>query len=60
MDYFEWDEAKAAQNFAKHGISFDDAAIALMGLELRAPTTHPGEDRFASICNSDGLIIVVV
>ena len=22
---FEWDDAKAAQNYAKHGISFDDA-----------------------------------
>jgi uncharacterized DUF497 family protein len=25
MTFFEWDEAKAASNLRKHGISFDDA-----------------------------------
>jgi uncharacterized DUF497 family protein len=26
---FEWDDAKAASNLAKHGVSFDEAALAL-------------------------------
>lgn len=26
---FEWDETKAAANLAKHGVSFDEAAVAL-------------------------------
>lgn len=26
---FEWDPTKAAENFAKHGVSFHEAAIAL-------------------------------
>jgi len=30
MNGFEWDEGKAAGNFAKHGISFDEAASALL------------------------------
>jgi uncharacterized protein len=27
---FEWDDAKAASNLAKHGVSFDEAATALV------------------------------
>jgi hypothetical protein len=27
---FEWDEAKAASNLAKHGVSFEEAAVALL------------------------------
>jgi len=26
---FEWDEDKAASNFAKHGVTFDEAALAM-------------------------------
>jgi hypothetical protein len=26
---FEWDEAKAASNIAKHGVGFDEAALAM-------------------------------
>jgi uncharacterized protein len=28
-DSFEWDEDKAVKNLRKHGVSFDDAALAL-------------------------------
>jgi uncharacterized protein len=28
---FEWDDAKAASNLAKHGVTFDEAALALAG-----------------------------
>jgi len=27
---FEWDEAKAASNLAKHGVSFEEATLAMM------------------------------
>jgi uncharacterized DUF497 family protein len=27
-DYFEWDDAKAAANFARHGVSFKTARLA--------------------------------
>ena len=28
MLFFEWDESKAAKNFRKHGVSFEEAATA--------------------------------
>jgi hypothetical protein len=28
-DEFEWDDAKAATNFARHGVSFETARLAL-------------------------------
>ena len=37
MSLFEWDPGKAEKNRLKHGITFDDAAIALMGVCLLAP-----------------------
>ncbi len=57
---FEWDDAKASSNLAKHRISFEDAADALFGLALtRASRTEP-EKRFASLCVCDNVIMLVV
>jgi uncharacterized DUF497 family protein len=42
MEAFEWGETKAALNLKKHGISFDDAANALLGVELRIETNYRG------------------
>jgi uncharacterized DUF497 family protein len=39
---YEWDEAKKRKNFAKHGLSFDDAEEVFSG-----PCITFGDDRFA-------------
>ena len=60
MDQFEWDDAKAALNFEKHGIGFNDASAALKGLAISRSVKRNGETRFSSICNNNGLAIVVI
>ncbi len=60
MSSFEWDAAKADQNFRKHGIGFNDAALALLGLALTREAQRSGERRFTSICRCNGRVIVVV
>lgn len=60
MDEFEWDEAKAAKCFAERKISFQDAAAALLGVTVTNASHREGEARFASICDCNGLIVVVV
>ena len=51
-EYFEWDDEKAARNYARHGVSFEAAravfkdAFALDWLDERTPY---GEDRYAII-----------
>jgi len=46
---FEWDPAKAAENLAKHGVSFEEAATVFRDT-LSATGTDPdhsvGEERF--------------
>jgi uncharacterized DUF497 family protein len=42
--HFEWDPAKAAENLAKHGVSFEEAATA-----LRDPLSTTGADPDHSI-----------
>ncbi len=46
---FEWDDAKAAANLAKHGVSFEEASTALVDpcYILLADETHP--DQFWAI-----------
>ncbi|MEZ5515520.1 MAG: BrnT family toxin [Steroidobacteraceae bacterium] len=63
MDGYEWDPAKAAANFKRHGVHFADAALALE--DVRALTTSDpdacGEQRF--ICLSAdplGRVLVTV
>ena len=49
---FEWDPRKAAQNFAKHGVSFDEASTAfgdpLAGV-IDDPRHSAAEERFVLI-----------
>lgn len=50
-DSFEWDEAKAASNLRKHGISFDFAAEVLADpwadvFHIDLPQDMRGEDRW--------------
>lgn len=60
MDLFEWDEDKAGKCFAERNISFHDAAVALSGLAITGSSHREDEARFASICDMNGLLIVVV
>ncbi|HZC17369.1 MAG TPA: BrnT family toxin [Caulobacteraceae bacterium] len=60
MTAFEWDERKAEVNRQKHGIGFNDAAAAWLGMRLTKPSLHPEEARFVSLCMTNGRLIAVV
>lgn len=62
MEY-EWDEAKAAANLAKHGISFTAAARALddpRKIEILDDRLDCGEDGIQSICLLQANVLFVV
>ena len=60
-DHFEWDDTKAAINFAKHQVSFEQARLVFDdpspfdGVDLDSP----GEDRYTTIGMSDGALLHV-
>jgi uncharacterized protein len=60
----EWDSAKNAENFAKHGISFGEASSLLLGaadcMEVFDRAHSDEEDRFVAIGPIARGIIVVV
>lgn len=60
MAGFEWDSAKAKKNLEQHGIGFNDAAEALMGLALTRASPGYDENRFVSLCECGGRLIAVV
>ena len=63
MGDFEWDGGKAATNFAKHGVSFDETASTLLDpLALTVfDTAHSGaEDRWLTIGYSQALRLMLV
>jgi uncharacterized DUF497 family protein len=54
---FEWDEAKAAENYAKHGVSFETATEVFddpFGIERLDDREDYGEVRFILIGTSRG------
>ena len=57
---FEWDENKAKINFAKHGITFDEAAVALAQPHLEKESDRHGEMRVLAICPLSQRIIAVI
>ena len=60
---YEWDEAKAATNFAKHGISFTAAARALEDphkIEILDDRFDYNKDRIQSLCMERGKVLFVV
>jgi len=60
---YEWDEAKAAVNLAKHGISFTAAAQALEDprkIEWLDDRFDYGEERIQSHCIDRGVVLFVV
>ena len=62
-DDFEWDQAKAAANYKKHGVRFEHAVGAFEDpfalIELDESEEH-GEDRFLLTGRAAGGILVVV
>jgi uncharacterized protein len=60
---FEWDPDKAARNFAKHGVSFQDAATVFgdpLAITYFDPDHSEEEDRFLTFGHSsDGRLLVV-
>jgi uncharacterized DUF497 family protein len=61
---YEWDEAKAAANFEKHGISFTAAARALEDdprkIEILDDRFDYDEERIRSLCMDRGKVLFVV
>lgn len=60
---FEWDTAKSAANFAKHGVSFQEAKAVFsdpFALELRDDRADYGEERYILIGQTPGGVLVVV
>lgn len=60
---FEWDPAKAAENLAKHGVSFEEAATVFRDT-LSATGTDPdhsvGEERFVTFgVSTSGRLLLV-
>jgi uncharacterized DUF497 family protein len=60
---FEWDPAKAAENLAKHGVSFEEASTAFRD-PLSATGPDPdhsvGEERFVTFgVSSSGRLLIV-
>ena len=61
---FEWDPRKAADNYAKHGVSFDEASTVFadpLGGLVDDPRHSKGEERFVMIGSSrnSGLLAVM-
>jgi uncharacterized DUF497 family protein len=61
---FDWDTHKATANFAKHGVSFDEARSVFSDpfeLTISDPDHSEGEYRFLSIgrTNQDRTVVVV-
>lgn len=60
---FEWDDAKAASNLEKHGISFEVAAKVFLdenAITIQDLRFEYGEERFITYGQIDGRIYVVV
>ena len=61
-DDFEWDDAKAAANLTKHGVSFEAARRAfndIFGLERDDRREEYGEDRFTLIAMAGDRLLLV-
>jgi uncharacterized DUF497 family protein len=60
---FEWDDKKAAENVAAHGVSFETARLVFgdaFGVELLDDRRDYGEERWVRIGMAEGAILVVV
>ena len=63
MISFEWDDEQAAENYAKHGVSFEFAKLAfedLLAVERIDDRHDYGEQRFILIGMARAVVLVVV
>ena len=61
-DEFEWDDAKAASNYAKHGVSFARARLVFsdpFGIGEYDDRSGYGEERFTRIGMVEGTLLFV-
>ena len=61
-DTFEWDETKAARNYALHGVSFEAAKEVFkdpFAIEWLDEREQYGEDRFVIIGMAEGRLLYV-
>ena len=60
-DEFEWDDDKAARNFRKHGVTFEEARAAFHDPDsINEDDPHPDEVRFKRLCRRGQQVFVVV
>ena len=60
---FEWDRRKAASNFKKHGVTFEEAATAFgdpLSVTIHDPNHSNDEDRFLLLGETRGKKLVIV
>ncbi len=60
---FEWDESKAASNYAKHGVGFGEASRVfrdLFGIEVLDDRKDYGEERFIRTGMAGDRLLTVV
>ncbi len=60
---FDWDDAKAARNVQKHGVSFEEARTVFSdddALLIQDPEHSQEEDRFLLLGASSGLRLLMV
>jgi uncharacterized protein len=60
---FEWDEAKADENYAKHGVGFETARQVFrdpFAIERLDDREDYGEDRFILTGMAEGVVLIVV
>jgi len=61
-DTFSWGDDKAAKNFAKHGVTFDRAMLAIrdpFAIEVVDDRQNYGEERVNLVGMSEGLLLHV-
>jgi uncharacterized DUF497 family protein len=62
-DAFEWDETKAAANYASHGVSFETAREVFkdpFAIERLDDRESYGEERFILIGMAEGAVLTIV
>ncbi len=60
-EFFEWDEAKAIANYAKHGVSFEQARLVFNDVFAIEERDHrAGEERFVITGMAADVLIFVV
>jgi uncharacterized DUF497 family protein len=58
---FDWDDAKAAENYAEHGVDFETAVFRdPFAVERIDNRENYGEDRFVLIGMAEGVLLTII